>query len=114
MTSQLNNCSYPQIQQNIRNHLNEIVTEKEIKQLEKWSKLKCFEVVFDSTIDNWSKNTSVFGKRIRTDDDKYFLIEDENGEKFGFYSTSDIYVKYEITITADIGSFAFNLKSNVE
>ena len=38
--------------------------EKEQKQLEEWTGLKCSDIVFDSNIDNWSYYTSEFDKRI--------------------------------------------------
>ena len=37
---------------------------EDYKQLEEWTELKCSEIVFDSNVDNWDKNTSVLNERI--------------------------------------------------
>ena len=36
----------------------------QVKQLEDWTSLKCSEILFDSNVYNWSKNTSVLNERI--------------------------------------------------
>ena len=43
---------YPQVKQNIEEYLNELINEKEKKQLEEWTSLKCSDIVFDSNVDN--------------------------------------------------------------
>ena len=40
------------------------LTKKQVQQLEEWTKLKCGDVLFDSTIDKWSENTSILNERI--------------------------------------------------
>ena len=44
---------YTKVKQNIEEYLNECINKKEIQQLEKWTSLKCSEVIFDSNVDNW-------------------------------------------------------------
>ena len=89
---------------------------KEQKQIEEWSGLKCSEILFDSDIDNWSQGTSVFNERIIGKKQLIFLIEDEDGEKFGYYLNTQVVEKYwklgDRRIETDNKSFEFNLESN--
>ena len=36
----------------------------QIRQIEEWTKLKCGEILFDSTKDNWSYSSSTFDSKI--------------------------------------------------
>ena len=63
---------------------------KHKKQLEEWTEKKCGEILFDSNVDNWSEQTTVFHDRIIGKKDLTFLIEDENNEIFGFYFNTQI------------------------
>ena len=70
--------------------------------------------MFNSEIDNWDTNTSVFNERIIGRKQLLFLIEHENGEIFGYYHNTEIiekysYLKRQIT---DDKTFDFNLRSN--
>ena len=40
------------------------LTYKQLKQIEEWTGLKCKEILFDSDIDNWEKDTSTFDSKI--------------------------------------------------
>ena len=84
----------------------------QIQQIEEWTKLKCEDVLFDSTIDDWSQNTSVLNERIIGKKQIVFLIEDEDGEKFGYYLNTEVIEKYGDWIETDNKSFEFNLESN--
>ena len=109
--NQLNN--YPQVKQNIEDHLNDTLNEKEQKQFEEWTGLKCTDIVFDSNVDNWSQHTSVFDERIIGKKQLVFLIEDIDGEKFGYYLNTEIIEKYDLGMNeTDNKSFEFNLESN--
>ena len=88
-----------------------ITNEKEMKQLEKWTGLKCKEIIFDSTIDNWSIDTSVLNERIITKKQLVFLIESEDGELFGYYLNTEVINEYNNWIETDLFSFEFNLIS---
>ena len=88
------------------------LTSEQVKQLEEWTSLKCSDIVFDSNVDNWSKNTSVFDKRIIGKKRLVFLIEDDRGEKFGYYLNTEVVEKYHQYIETDNKSFEFNLQSN--
>ena len=81
------------------------------KQLEQWSRLKCSEIIFDSNIDDWSKDTSVFNERIIGKKQLLFLIKNEDGEIFGYYSNAEISGQTGSLIATDNKSFHFNLKS---
>ena len=74
-----------QIKPNVNPATDNNLTHEEMKQLESWTSKICGEVVFDSNKDNWSKGTSVFNDRIEGRNRLVFLIEDTNGEKFGYY-----------------------------
>ena len=61
------------------------INQDQKKILENWTGLRCGEVVFDSDEDNWKQDRSVFNDRIIGRNHLVFLIEDEGGEKFGYY-----------------------------
>ena len=87
------------------------------KQLEEWTGLKYGNDIFDSDIDNWSKGTSVLNDRIIGKKQLIFLIEDEDGERFGYYLNTEVIERYwqkhgYKPITTDNKSFHFNLQSN--
>ena len=82
------------------------------EQLEYWTGLTCNEVLFDSEKDNWSINTSVLNERIIGKKQLVFLIEDTDGEKFGYYLCTEITEIYEETHKTHWKSFHFNLQSN--
>ena len=103
---------HPMINQSIESYLSSFVTSKEKKYLEKWTGLKCSDVLFDSQYDNWSRKTSLFDKRIIGKKQIIFLIQNEEGEKFGYYLNSEVSSKYYDQVRSDGKSFHFNLKSN--
>ena len=83
------------------------------KQLEEWTGLQCSDIVFDSNVDNWKQHTSVLNDRIIGKKQLVFLIEDTDGEKFGYYLNTEVIGKYDIwKKKTDNKSFEFNLESN--
>ena len=84
----------------------------QVKQLEEWTGLQCGEVLFDSDKDNWSINSSDLNDRIIGKKQLIFLIETDDGEKFGYYLNTEIIEKYDELIPTDFKSFLFNLQSN--
>ena len=101
-----------QIAITIEDHLNEILSEKESKQLADWTGLECYDIIFDSDLDDWNKDTSILNHRILDCKHVVFLIEDTNGEKFGYYSNTSISSQYSSPIKTDKESFLFNLESH--
>ena len=85
---------------------------KNIQQIEEWTKKKYSEIVFDSDIHNWSQNDSQFDSLIIGKNHLAFIIEDERGEIFGYYINSSITYQYDERVKVDQNSFAFNLHSN--
>ena len=85
---------------------------KQQKQIEEWTGLNCSDIIFDSDVDNWSRNSSVLNERIIGKKQLLFLIEDGDREKFGYYLNSEIVNKYNERIETDDKSFEFNLESN--
>ena len=85
---------------------------KQMKQLEDWTKSKCQTVLFDSDIDNWATNSSVFNEKIIGKSKLTFLIEYEEGEKFGYYLNTEVIEEYKNWTKTDMKSFHFNLESN--
>ena len=69
----------------------------EIQIIEEWSFTKYKEMIFDSEIHNWSKNTSEFDRIIFGKEKLIFLIEDTENNLFGCYIDSKIdkYSYYE-------------------
>ena len=90
----------------------DMISSKQIKQLEEWTGLSCGHIIFDSNRDNWSQETSVFNDRIMGKKQLTFLIEDEDGEIFGYYLNTQLTFhqngNWEKT---DQNSFHFNLHS---
>ncbi|BFU25858.1 trichohyalin, putative [Entamoeba histolytica] len=81
-----------------------------IKQIEEWTEKRINNILFDSDIDDWNKNTSVFKQRIWNKEHIIIIIEDEDGNKFGGYVNEKIN-KYGKWIY-DSKSFVFSLESN--
>ncbi|BFU24681.1 trichohyalin, putative [Entamoeba histolytica] len=78
-------------------------------QLEEWTNRKVFNILFDSDIDNWSKDTSVFYQRIKNKEHIIIIIEDEEGNKFGGYVDSKIDKVGADDWINDSKSFVFSL-----
>ncbi|BFU26023.1 trichohyalin, putative [Entamoeba histolytica] len=81
-----------------------------IKQIEELTEKRINNILFDSDIDDWNKNTSVFNQRIMNKEHIIIIIEDEEGNKFGGYVNSKI-DKVNSWIY-DSKSFIFSLESN--
>ena len=83
----------------------------QVKQLEEWTGLKCGDILFDSTKDNWSYCSSVFNERIIGKKQLIFLVEDTNGYLFGYYLHTEIQAKYRVDQSTDEHTFLFLLDS---
>ena len=83
----------------------------EIKQLEKWTKLSCGNVLFDSYFCDWKTSKSL-NNRIIGKEHLLFVIEDVNNEKFGYYLNSKVANRFYCQLPTDKYSFHFNLESN--
>ncbi|BFU26708.1 predicted protein [Entamoeba histolytica] len=84
-------------------------TKEIIKQLEEWTNRKVGNILFDSDIDSWNVNTSVFGERIKNKEHIIIIIEDSEGNKFGGYVNSKI--DKVNGFIYDSKSFVFSLES---
>ena len=80
------------------------------EQLEEWTKLKCGEVLFNSDVDDWGMNTSVFGDRVVERRNLIFVIEDTENNKFGYYLNTKI--SRIGTSISDEFAFVFTLENN--
>ena len=87
------------------------ITMKQKDQLENLIHMRIADVLFDSDIDDWNQNTSILNQLIMRKKQLLFFIEDEDGEKFGYYYQTEIREYYEARC-ASINSFHFNLESN--
>ena len=111
----LDRKQYPEVQKNVDEYFKEKMTEKEMKQLEKWTKLKCKDILFDSEVDNWGIHTSQFNERIFEKSKLVFLIEaEEDGDKFGYYMNKKVIQDFFGYQNEDSNSFTFHLNSNNE
>ncbi|BFU21552.1 trichohyalin, putative [Entamoeba histolytica] len=81
-----------------------------IKQIEELTEKRVNNILFDSDIDDWNRNTSVFEERIINKEHLIIIIEDEDGNKFGGYVNSK--VDKVDDYTNDSKSFVFSLESN--
>ena len=61
---------------------------------------------------SWSIGTSVLNKRIMWKKHLVFLIEETDGEKFGYYLNMEVIEEYGKWIQTDKKTFHFNLESN--
>ena len=86
--------------------------QKQVKQIESWTGLKCGDVLFDSDSCNWSKDHSDLNNKIIGKKQIVFLIEDENGQKFGYYLNNKVIRNYMKVKPADWKSFQFTVESN--
>ena len=83
----------------------------DMKQIESWTGLQCGEILFDSEYDNWNVDSSIFDEKIVGKRQIVFLIEEEKGEKFGYYLNTTVKESMSVVET-DTSSFEFNLHSN--
>ena len=86
------------------------LNENQVKQLEEWTGLSCSEIVFDTNVDDWSPHTTDFNERIIGKKQLVFVIEDEDGEIFGYYCNTQIFEEDDWQQT-DNKTFHFNLQS---
>ena len=84
----------------------------QVDKIEEWTSLKCCDVIFDSNIDDWSMDTSVFDQRIIGKSNLIFIIEDTDNEKFGYFFDKQITDEYNKWIESDSKTFLFNIQSN--
>ena len=88
------------------------LTYHQMKKLEEWTSMECYETLFDSDVDNWSKDTTVFNERIIGKKHLTFLIEDEDNEIFGYFLNTEVIEEYDGMQETDNKTFKFNLQSN--
>ena len=90
-----------------------MLSEEEGNQLEQWTGKKCNLILFDSTRDNWTQNTTEFNRKVMGKSQLIFLIEDTNGNKFGYYLNTRVEPnRYNQWVGTNSGTFFFSLKSN--
>ena len=87
------------------------INAKDKQQLERWTKLKFSEVVFDTNNDNWAKDQTQISERIMGRKDLVFLIEDTDGERFGYYLNVEIEKQFK-SFRSNEKTFEFNLESH--
>ena len=89
------------------------LSDKQKHLLEEWTSLKCFEIIFNSDIDDWSQYTSEFNRKIKEKKELVFLIESEDGQKFGYFCNKTIvFERVDESLYGDNKTFVFNLESN--
>ena len=111
-TPLLDREKYPQIKISDKEYIKTFIKEQPIQQLEEWTGLECCQIIFDSSFDDWTTNKSVFHKRIIGKSKLVFIIEDNEGEIFGYYLNTEITKRYHEWRKTDDKSFEFNLESN--
>ena len=98
--------------ENVPHHVVTPFTLKQVDTLEEFIGLKCSEIIFDSEKDNWANQSSVFNQRIVGRSKITFLIEEENGDIFGYYLNTKVIEDYMNRIETDDQSFEFHFHSN--
>ena len=80
-------------------------------QLEMWTRMKVGEILFDSTIDDYSVGSSIFEQKMLGRSDIVFLIEDNETNKFGYYLSTPVILKFGKWIATNKKSFLFSLEN---
>ena len=70
------------------------------------------ELIFDSIIDSWNEEISIFNEKIFGKSKLAFIIEDEDDELFGYYCNTEIIEQFRKDQQTDNQTFEFNLKSS--
>ena len=83
----------------------------EITQIEEWTCKQCGEIIFDSDTNNWKRKQSELNEKIIGKSQLLFVIEDEDGEVFGYYFNPQIDEKVRYS-EADEYTFHFNIRSS--
>ena len=104
----LNKEKYPQVKKNEVDSFNKLISEQERKQLEEWCNLKCSDILFNYYCDNISEEKTQFIERIKEKRNLVFLIENTDGEVFGYFTDNEI----DNNNNQSTNPFHFNLKSN--
>ena len=91
--------------------MNKII-EKYSQYLSQWTNKTIKEELFDSTLHNWSRETSVFDDKIIGKKNLLFIIEDETNNLFGYYLSTEIPPEYDTCIETTTESFFFTLETN--
>ena len=110
--SKLNRIEYPIIERSIHKQLKRYITKDEITQLEKWTNLKCNDIIFNTDNDHWLHESSELNRRIIGKKQLLFLLETQNGELFGIYENTEISQTPMAWASTNDKSFVFNLRSN--
>ena len=63
----------------------------QIKALEEWTILSCDEIIFDSDVDNQRTYSSVFVKKLLKRSQYCIVIENEDGNIFGYHQDINIF-----------------------
>ena len=90
--------------------IDSFITKQQLLPLQTWTKKRCVEVLFDSKEHTYPKNPSVLNEKILGKNRVVFIIEDQDGEIFGYYENTfidDHY--YPNSGKTDVYSFQFNL-----
>ena len=96
----------------VKRELKGIVEKDEMKKLEEWTNMKCQDVLFDSTKDNWNQNMSVFNNKIIGKRNLIFLVTSSKNVKFGSFIHSPITHIGEVKKEqSDTTSFTFSFKN---
>ena len=88
----------------------DILREENINKIEEWTKLKYNNVIFDTSIDNWTRGNSNFSQKVFGKTNLAFIIQDEKLNEFGCYVKSEIN-KTDSKII-DTNAFVFSLHSH--
>ena len=84
----------------------------QIRLFQEWTGLKCSTILFDSTIDNWSQNTSTFDSKIIGKKHLLFFLQDDENKTFGYYLDTEISPQYFQQTPTNEQSFFFIIDSN--
>ena len=92
----------------LKEKTNDNLTIEEILQIEEWTKNQFEEIIFDSNINNWNKNTSEFDSIILNKEKVIIVIEDKKRNIFGCFLND----KISLNESFQSKEFLFSLKRN--
>ena len=103
-----------ELQKKSANEFKDILTLEQMQRIEEWCDILIDNIVYDSNTENWDvigNEGSKFHDCVNEKENLIFLIETEDGDKFGLYMKEKIRVGKPIY---DENAFVFTMKDGIK